>query len=80
MRNEQIKQSAQIIFEAFLGYNEEFRRISRRAVSRFEKRQWKEGQQDTVERIDLYEQWIRAALEQLRKALGSELEDKVDLG
>ena len=76
MREEQVKQSAQIIFEAFLGYNEEFRRISRRAVSRFENRQWKEGQQDTVERIELYEQWILAALEQIRKALGSELEDK----
>lgn len=76
VRNDKIKQSAQIIFEAFLGYNEEFRRISRRARSRFEKRQWKEGQQDTVERIDLYEQWINAALKQLHKSLGDDLEDK----
>ncbi len=46
---------AQQVVEAFLNYNARFRAITRRAPGRFLQRDWHAGQQDAVERIDLYE-------------------------
>jgi isocitrate dehydrogenase kinase/phosphatase len=60
---------AQRVVEAFLDYNERFGAITRRAAERFARREWAASQQDAVERIELYEQCILAAVAQLESAL-----------
>lgn len=63
---------AQQVVEAFLHYNARFRAITRRAPERFIARDWHAGQQDAVERIDLYELHIRETIKALELSLGQE--------
>jgi len=60
---------AQQVVEAFLHYNARFRAITRRAPQRFAARDWHAGQQDAVERIDLYEQSVRECINALELTL-----------
>ncbi|HXR20236.1 MAG TPA: bifunctional isocitrate dehydrogenase kinase/phosphatase [Steroidobacteraceae bacterium] len=60
---------AQQVVEAFLHYNARFRAITRRAPERFAARDWHAGQQDAVERIDLYELCIRETVKSLELVL-----------
>ncbi len=71
-----IAECSQIIYDGFIRYNNSFHRITRRARTRFEQRDWKGHQQDTVDRVDLYEKSIRRIMFVLRKTLGDQFNDK----
>ena len=64
---------AQQVVEAFLHYNARFRAITRRAPERFAACDWHAGQQDAVERIDLYDQCVRETIKALELSLGADV-------
>lgn len=66
---------SQIIYDSFIHYNHLFYRITRRARSRFEKRDWAGHQQDIVERVDLYERSVRRVALKLRRDMGERVND-----
>ncbi len=49
---------AKRIYEQFIKYNENFRRITQRAKQRFENRDWSGSRDDLKDRIDLYEKSV----------------------
>jgi isocitrate dehydrogenase kinase/phosphatase len=61
---------ARRIAEAFAAYNGEFRAITRRAPQRFDARDWHGSQQDAVERIELYDNWVNRTVAAMRAGLG----------
>jgi isocitrate dehydrogenase kinase/phosphatase len=63
---------ARHIVEAFARYNGEFRAITRRAPLRFDARDWKAGQRDAVERIELYDRFVNQTVAELRQRLGAD--------
>ena len=73
---ELIAECSQIIYDGFIRYNNYFHRITRRARTRFEQRDWKGHQNDIVDRVDLYEKSVRRIVLALRRTLGSQLTDK----
>ncbi|MCK5432709.1 MAG: bifunctional isocitrate dehydrogenase kinase/phosphatase, partial [Gammaproteobacteria bacterium] len=70
-----ITESSQIIYDGFVGYNNAFHRLTRRARTRFEKRDWAGHQQDIVERVDLYEKFVRRVALALRRKLRPRVND-----
>ncbi|MFT5426142.1 MAG: isocitrate dehydrogenase kinase/phosphatase [Gammaproteobacteria bacterium] len=70
-----ITESSQIIYDGFLHYNEAFHRLTRRARTRFERRDWHGHQQDLVDRIDLYEKSVRRIVLALRRLFGDRITD-----
>ena len=74
--NKLISGAARTIFEAFEDYNDEFRRITQRAHRRFEEREWKLGQRDAVERIELYDHRVVACLADLVGIMGGYIADE----
>lgn len=74
--SELIAECSQIIYDGFIRYNHYFYRMTRRAQSRFEQRDWKGHQQDIVDRVDLYEKSIRRVALALRKVLDDRIEDE----
>lgn len=74
--SELIAECSQIIYDGFIRYNHYFHRMTRRAQSRFEQRDWKGHQQDIVDRVDLYEKSIRRVALALRKVLDDRIEDE----
>src|SRR5580704_2325244 len=64
------------IAEAFQRYNAEFRTITRRAPVRFDNRDSRGGQQDAVERIELYDRFVNQTVAELRQALGTQAQDR----
>jgi len=73
---ELIGECSQIIYDGFIRYNNSFHRMTRRAQSRFEQRDWKGHQQDIVDRIDLYEKSVRRVVMDLRKMLDDRVKDE----
>ena len=73
---ELIAECSQIIYDGFIRYNNYFHRITRRARTRFEQRDWKGHQNDIVDRVDLYEKSVRRIVLALRRTLGPQLNDK----
>ena len=73
---ELIAECSQIIYDGFIRYNNHFHRMTRRARTRFEQRDWKGHQQDIVDRVDLYEKSIRRIALALRKTLDERVTDK----
>ncbi len=71
-----IAECSQIIYDGFIRYNNYFHRITKRARTRFEQRDWKGHQQDIVDRVDLYEKSVRRVVLALRKMLGQRINDK----
>lgn len=65
------------VFAAFQAYNDEFRRITRRAARRFQDGEWKLGQRDAVERIELYDRRVERCIARLVGLLGPHVADKV---
>jgi isocitrate dehydrogenase kinase/phosphatase len=63
--------AARAVFEAFRGYDEAFRRVTRRAAERFRLRQWAGAHADTAERMDLWEHAVGDCVTQMRGRLGS---------
>ena len=62
-----IRQAAAAIHEGFVNYNNNFRRITQRARTRFEQRDWAGARNDLAERIELYEKSVSRTLATLRK-------------
>ena len=75
-RKQTIAHIAEFIYERFLKYNENFTRITERARRRFEQQDWGGHQQDTVERVELYEKSVRHIVVSLRKELGPRVIDR----
>ncbi len=67
---------AQAIVDAFVGYNADFRAITRRAPHRFESRDWVGSQRDAVERIELYDRYVKQIIAQLNDAFGEQVRDR----
>ena len=65
------------ILDAFVDYHTQFKTIARRAKRRFEQRQWKDVQADSVERLDLYAKVLNPLLAQIQEILDSELHNKL---
>ncbi len=64
--NESAKACAEALCEAFNRYNFDFRHITQRAPARFIQRDWRGGQADAVERIELYDQSVQRMLAWVR--------------
>ncbi len=73
---ELIAECSQIIYDGFIRYNNFFHRITRRARTRFEQRDWKGHQQDIVDRVDLYEKSVRRIVLNLRNILKGRVKDR----
>jgi isocitrate dehydrogenase kinase/phosphatase len=67
---------AQHIVNAFAHYNAQFRAITRRAPLRFDARDWKGGQRDAVERIELYDYFVNQTVAELRLLLADQAQDR----
>lgn len=70
-----VTQASQTIYDGFIHYNKSFRRITRRARIRFERRDWEGHQQDIIARVNLYEKSVRRIALQLRRKLGDRVTD-----
>lgn len=70
-----LDKSSQTIYGGFIQYNASFRRITRRARTRFEKSDWQGHQQDIVDRVDLYEKSVRRIVMKLRRQMGQRIND-----
>src|SRR5688572_635843 len=68
--------AARHIADAFAHYNAEFRAITRRAPVRFDNRDWKGSQRDSVERIELYDRFVTQTVAELRLSLGERALDR----
>ncbi len=68
--DELAREIASTISNDFTEYNAEFRRITQRARSRFEKRDWKGSQRGAVERIELYDITVSRTATEIRLRLG----------
>ena len=69
------RQCAADIRGEFARYNEDFSAITQRARLRFEQCDWKVGQQDAVERIELYARFVQQMADAIKAKLGSRSED-----
>jgi isocitrate dehydrogenase kinase/phosphatase len=67
---------AAVIVSAFISYNNDFRRNTRRAKRRFETRDWSRNQVDAVERIELYEKSVRRTVNGIEGLMAGRLQDK----
>jgi isocitrate dehydrogenase kinase/phosphatase len=70
-----VAESAQLIYEGFVRYNENFQRVTARARRRFETRDWQGVQEDLVGRVELYEKSVRRIVTTLQKNLGPRVTD-----
>jgi isocitrate dehydrogenase kinase/phosphatase len=68
--------AARRIAGAFAEYNAEFRAVTRRAPLRFDALDWKGGQRDAVERIELYDRFVARTVAELRAMLGDRAQDR----
>ncbi|MFQ5633722.1 MAG: bifunctional isocitrate dehydrogenase kinase/phosphatase [Gammaproteobacteria bacterium] len=75
-RKKLIRETAATIFRCFVDYNEEFGAITRRADRRFAEREWKLGQRDAVERIELYDRRVHSCVAGLVGPMGSAIADQ----
>jgi isocitrate dehydrogenase kinase/phosphatase len=70
------QQIAGEIRQAFADYNEEFSEVTQRARLRFEQRDWKAGQQDAVERIELYARYVQQMADAIKVSPGDRWQDR----
>ena len=70
------QQGADAIHRAFDAYQREFRRITRRARSRFEGQDWRGLQQDARARLDLYPPVITGVVADVSRILGGHAQDR----
>ena len=67
---------AALIVDAFVNYNNDFRKITRRSKRRFETRDWSRNQKDAVERIELYENSIGRTVTTVNESMADSVHDK----
>jgi isocitrate dehydrogenase kinase/phosphatase len=70
------EECAQAIVNAFVGYNADFRAVTRRAPQRFEARDWIGSQRDAVERIELYDHRVKQIIAALSERFGQGVRDR----
>src|SRR5512135_2290788 len=70
------QRGAAAILGAFEDYERQFLAITRRAKSRFERRDWHGMQQDAVERLELYGRVIARIEAEIRAMLGASAQDR----
>ena len=70
--NALVCEAAHTIYEAFVNYNNNFRRITGRARKRFETRDWDGAERDLGERIELYTKSVARTIAALSRLLGHE--------
>jgi len=69
-RREVLFEAAKGVREAFVKYNDNFGRITRRAKQRFETRDWRGGERDFGERLELYTKSVERSVGALQRLLG----------
>lgn len=74
-RKQDLAAAGRAIYDGFTAYNEQFQQITDRARRRFEQRDWAGQLRDIGERVELYEDWTRRTLDELRSILGAQAED-----
>ncbi len=67
---------AALIVDAFINYNNDFRKITRRSKNRFESRDWSRNQKDAVERIELYEKSVGRTVTAVKESMADSAHDK----
>lgn len=70
-----VRDAAAGIHEGFTNYNNNYRRITQRARTRFENREWAGARKDLSERIELYDKSVSRTLSAQRKLLGEHIDD-----
>jgi isocitrate dehydrogenase kinase/phosphatase len=68
------------IHHVFDAHQAQFRLVTRRAEARFLARDWRGGQQDAVERLNLYKQFVSWCAGELRRGLGDKAGDLAQWG
>ena len=71
-----MRRAAEVIHEGFVNYNNNFRRITQRAKTRFEGREWQGARKDLSERIGLYEKSVSRTLGALQRLLNTHIDDR----
>ena len=71
-----VEDSARFIYHGFLRYNDDFRRVTRRAPGHFVASDWARAQSDLVERMGLWERSLAGASESLRERLGARVTNR----
>ncbi|GAB4423527.1 MAG: bifunctional isocitrate dehydrogenase kinase/phosphatase [Anaerolineae bacterium] len=66
---------ANVVFEAFIGYQNQFNGITQRAKNRFESRDWHGLQADATERLDLYRKMIKETVAEIHHLLNEQVTD-----
>ncbi|HXH20250.1 MAG TPA: bifunctional isocitrate dehydrogenase kinase/phosphatase [Chitinophagales bacterium] len=72
----QVQQAADVIRQGFADYRAKFMEITRRAKSRFERRNWHGIQYDSRERLELYKLVVNETLSALRQKLGDSIHER----
>lgn len=75
-REKLIDDTARTIQSDFEDYNAKFRAITQRSRRRFEEGEWKLGQRDAVERIELYDRRVERCVAGLVGLMGSSIADE----
>ena len=70
-RGSKLTETASMIFSAFVKYNDNFIRITKRAKERFEKKDFSGSQKDLIERIALYDKSVSRSRSLVADAIGS---------
>ena len=70
------QESAQEIFNGFLGYNQDFRSLTLRARVRFESQDWYASQRDQARRIELYDEWVWKLVAEIKTKLSSHIKNE----
>lgn len=68
---------ANAIHEAFDAYQTQFKAITRRATTHFEKREWRGMQMSAAARLDLYRQVVDQVVAKTRHLLNERIDDKL---
>ncbi len=68
--------AAVAVVRAYEEYQGEFQHITRRARARFEARDWRGAQQDTIERLDIRPRLVRRVVQEIGERLGPAASEK----
>ncbi len=74
---EKVETAAHIIQKGFEDYRAKYMEITRRAKSRFERRNWHGIQYDSRERLELYKKVLHATLAELNREVDNEISDRL---
>jgi isocitrate dehydrogenase kinase/phosphatase len=64
-----VEGAAERILRAYEGYLAAFLAITRRAEGRFLRREWRDGQRDAAERLNVFSEWVQRTVDEVRGSL-----------